>query len=229
MPLLFLPSVFTNALSVNLVPFISANLSKGNKGAVRRKVEKVLFVTAFFSFPAYFCLAAFAKPVAEYLFSDSRVALFLPFMSIGAILATFRHIFTSVLNAASLAKKASFYSFAGNALQLLLTIILIPFLGITGYIASYIISNILLFIPTLSSVFSVIAPEKGLFKKMLLTALPAFLSFGAAHNFYSLSENFFHPLISLAVSAFAGSLLYIFLMFFSIKNKKIIFFAKKLD
>ena len=52
MPLLFLPSVFTNALSVNLVPFISANLSKGNKAAVKRKLEKVLRVTAFFSFNA---------------------------------------------------------------------------------------------------------------------------------------------------------------------------------
>ncbi len=229
MPLLFLPSVFTNALSVNLVPFISANLAKGNKAAVKRKLEKVLTVTAFFTFPAFFCLAAFSKPISECLFSDSRVALFLPLMSLGAIFATFRHIFTSVLNAASMAKKASFYSFAGNALQLLLTIILIPFLGITGYIASYIISNILLFIPTAVSVFSVIPPERGLPKKLLPSLSFALLSFGAAISLYNAAEKSLPPLLSMIISASAGSFIYILMQFFSLKNKKIIFFSKKLD
>ena len=229
MPLLFLPSVFTNALSVNLVPFVSASLAKGNKNAVRRKLEKVLTVTAFFTFPAFFCLAAFAKPISESLFSDSRVALFLPYMSIGAILATFRHIFTSVLNAASMAKKASFYSFSGNALQLLLTIILIPFLGTMGYILSYIVSNILLFIPTAASVFSVVSSERGLIKKLFPSFLYSLLSFSLAFMLYNTSEKIFSPLISMIISAITGGFVYFLMYFFTFKNKKIIFFSKKLD
>ncbi|MBQ2941754.1 MAG: oligosaccharide flippase family protein [Clostridia bacterium] len=229
MPLLFLPSVFTNAVSVNLVPFISANLAAGNMSALRRKVYKVLTVTALFSFPAFIFLSSFSKAIAEHIFSDSRVALFLPFMSFGAILATFRHILTSILNAASMAKKASFYSFAGNALQLLLTVILIPFFGISGYIASYILSNIFLLIPTAISVFSVIPCDKHLPGKLLLPALPAVSSFYTASHIYTALSHSLHPLIAVGCSAFSGLFLYLLIMFFCLKNKKIIFFSKRLD
>lgn len=229
MPLLFLPAVFTNAISVNLVPFISANLATGNKGAVRRKTEKVLVVTALFSFPAFLGLAFYAEPIAEFVFSDSRVALFLPLMSLGAVLATFRHILSAILNAASLAKKASFYSFTGNALLLLLTVTLIPFFGISGYIFSYIISNVLLFIPTLVSVITVIPPEKNLFSKIVMPLFPAASSFYLSSY---LNRTFFmvmHPVFSMILSFFIGFIIYIFSLLLLFKNKKIIFFSKKLD
>ncbi len=227
MPLLFLPSVFTNALSVNLVPFISANLAKGNLNAVGRKIEKVLFCTALFAFPSFLCLAALSKPLAEYVFSDSRVALFLPLMSLGALFATFRHILTSILNASAMAKKASFYSFTGNALQLILTTILIPFIGITGYLFSYIISNILLFIPTAYSVFTLIPPDKGLLRKVTLPLFPAVFSFGISYLLYDTMKKTLFPIFSMAFSALTGAFLYLFILFILFKNKKIIFFSKK--
>ncbi len=228
MPLLFLPSVFTSALSVNLVPFISSNLAVGNIGAVGRKVEKILFVTALFSFPAFFFMAALSRPISEYIFSDSRVALFLPLMSLGAIFATFRHIFTAILNASSMAKKASYYSFSGNALHLLLTVILIPFSGISGYIFSYIISNILLLIPTAKSAFSVIK-SGGLLNKALIPLLPALISSFIAYFHYDTFTSSVFPLVSMIISAFSGLFSYIFMLLIIFKKKKIIFFSKRLD
>lgn len=226
MPLLYLPSVFSNALSVNLVPFISSNLAKGNKGAVKRKTEKILLVTSLFSFPAFFALSVFSKPISEIFFSDSRVALFLPLMSLGALLATFRHIFTSIMNAASMAKKASLYSFSGNAIFLLLSVILIPFTGASGYIFSYIFSNLLLFIPSLVAVFSVIPQDYDMVKKLLFPLLPSIASFLPAHFIYQKVSFFLNPLISLIISALLGAISYLLFLFILLKNKKIIFFAK---
>ncbi len=226
MPLLFLPSVVSNALSVNLVPFISSNLAKGNLGAVKRKTEKILFTTSLFSFPAFFALGAFSKPISQVFFADSRVALFLPLMSLGAILATFRHILTSIMNAASMAKKASFYSFSGNVISLLLSIVLIPFTGASGYIFSYIFSNLLLFIPSFKAVLSVIPLYGESLKKLLLPLLPALASFVPAIFLYEKLSFFIHPLESLLLSGISGLFLYLFLMFLILRNKKIIFFAK---
>ncbi len=226
MPLLFLPSVFSNALSVNLVPFISSNLANGNIGAVKRKTEKILFATSLFSFPAFFALGSFAKPISEVFFRDSRVALFLPLMSLGAILATFRHILTSIMNAASLAKKASLYSFTGNVIFLLLSLVSIPFSGASGYIFSYIFSNLLLFIPSVRAVFSVIPQDADILKNLTLPILPSLISFVPAFFFYERLSFFIPPIVSLLVSAFLGLFIYVFMTFFLLRNKKIIFFAK---
>ncbi len=226
MPLLYLPAVFSNALSVNLVPFISSNLAKGNKGAVKRKTEKILLATSLFSFPAFFALAAFSEPISEIFFSDSRVALFLPLMCLGALLATFRHIFTSVMNAASLAKKASLHSFLGNVIFLLLSIILIPFSGASGYIFSYIFSNLLLFIPSAKAVFSVIPQDNGIIKKLLLPLVPSVISFIPSSFLYNYASSFFNPFVSLLFSCVLGAIVYLLFLFILLKNKKIIFFAK---
>lgn len=221
MPLLFLPYLFTNALCVNLVPFVSANLAKGNLGAVLRKAEQCLVITALCSFPSAAVLCVYASPIASHLFADSRVALFLPPMAIGGVLATFRHVFTALMNACGKAKTASFYSFFGNVAELALLCLLIPHFGAFGYIAAYVLSNAVLIIPSALTTASALHLDGAVFGKTLLPLLPTAASFLLVLPFARATL-----LLPVLFSALGALVLYVLSTYFLYFDKKIIFFSK---
>ncbi len=221
MPLLFLPYLFTNALCVNLVPFVSANLAKGNHGAVLHKAEQCLVITALCTFPSAAILCIYASPIATRLFADSRVALFLPPMAIGGVLSTFRHILTALMNACGKAKTASLHSFLGNVAELVLLCLLVPRFGAFGYIASYIISNAVLLFPSAVTTAVALHLDMAVLKKTLLPLLPT-----AAAFLFVIPFTRSPHLSFLLFSGLAASSIYLIGAYFLCFEKKIIFFSK---
>lgn len=226
MPLLYIPCVFTNALAINLVPYISEKLSEKNMCAVVKKCEKALFATSFFSFPCMFFMIAFKDWISEYLFSEPKVALLLPLMSVGGLLAIFRHILSSVMNASGKEKTASLYSFVGNVAELALICALIPVLGIYGYALAYVISNFAMLIPGYVTVKRTLNLSYRSFLHSYLPALPAFISFTVLNFMHASLLNFCSATVSVLLSGFFALFLYAFLSFFICFKKKIIFFSK---
>ncbi len=226
MPLLYMPCVFTNAVTVNLVPYISENLKKNNRRAVIRKCEKVFLITSLFAFPCTFSMIVFRDFFASVLFSDSRVALFLPVMALGGLAATFRHILNSIMNASGCEKKASLYSFASNISELLLTVILTPFLGVYGYIAAYALSNIVFLVPSFFTAASGVGLIPGSALYALSPSVFALISFVGGHFFYLSIIPSLGIALSSAISFFSALILYSFAVYFIYLKKKIIFFSK---
>lgn len=226
MPLLYMPCVFTNAVTVNLVPFISENLKKNNRGAVIRKCEKVLLITSLFAFPCTFAMVVFRNFFACVLFSDSRVALFLPIMASGGLAATFRHILNSVMNASGREKKASLYAFSSNIAELLLTVALTPFLGVFGYIAAYALSNMVFLIPSFITAADGVGLSLPSAFRSSSPAVPALLSFAAGRFLYLSIIPSLGITLSSAISFFSALILYSFAVYFLYLKKKIIFFSK---
>lgn len=226
MPLLFLPCLFTNALCVNIVPFISSRLARGEYTAVIRKTETCLFITALFTFPCASMLILYAVPIAERIFGDSRVALFLPPMAIGGVIATFRHLAASVLNACGKASLSSLYSFLGNVIHLALLALFVPFFGMRGYIIAYVGSHLLMFFPTLGSVFFLLHMDRTAFFRFLLPIFPCAGTFFFAAILYHRLSAVSDLLPAAVISAFCGVIVYLFGAFFFFRKKKIIFLSK---
>lgn len=226
MPLLYIPCVFTNAIAVNLVPFISENLAAKNTGAVIRKCEKSFLAVSAFVFPCTLALITYRDWIADFLFSESRVAVFLPLMSIGGAAAIFRHILSSVMNASGKEKAASLYSFLGNCAELVLFLLLTPFFGTYGYTVSYLLSNFLFLIPSLAVVRKKLNLSLVSLIGALWPALPAFVAFASAKMLYSALLGTLNMTVAVLLSGITALIIYIFLLYFICVKKKIIFFSK---
>lgn len=227
MPLLYMPSVFTNALSVNLVPFISGNLAKGNYLAIKRKLKKSLFITSLFCSPAVMGMILFKDEIAKYIFSDSRVAIFLPMMALGSFFASFRHLGAVSLNASGLAKKSSLYSLLGNAFEIALLFILIPIFRVYGFSLSYLIINVVLTIPTFIDVFTSLKLDFSTIMDSFIPLLPSIAAFYIVNMIRACLPPFMPGLLYFFYLAFLTVIIYLLLLFIMLREKKIIFFAKK--
>lgn len=226
MPLLYMPCVFTNAVTVNLVPYISENLKKNNRSCVIRKCEKVFLVTSLFAFPCTFSLIVFRDFFSRVLFSDSRVGLFLPIMAFGGLAATFRHILNSIMNASGNEKKASLYAFSSNISELVLTVLLTPFFGVFGYIAAYALSNIIFSVPSFITAANGTGFSLSSALSSLSPAVTAAASFTAGAFLYTSIISDLGIVLSSAISFFSALILYSFAVYFLYLKKKIIFFSK---
>lgn len=226
MPLLYMPCVFTNAVSVNLVPYISENLAHKNISAVIRKCRRVFFVTSLFAFPCTFFMIAFRRFIAEALFSDSRVELFLPVMAIGGLAAIFRHILSSVMNACGKEKRASVYSFYGNTAELLLTVALTPFMGAYGYTAAYAAANIFMLVPSAITVCHALNISGATVLYSLTPAFPALFCSLASSLLLSSIITECGLVISTLIAAFFGVFSYFTAVYLTVLKKKIIFFSE---
>lgn len=226
MPLLYMPCVFTNAVAVNLVPYISENLARGSRGAVIKKCEKALLVTSLFTFPCMFAMIFFKNSIAQILFADSRVALFLPPMAVGGAAAIFRHILNSVMNACGKEKSASLYSFLGNISELLLILMFVPKFGAYGYVFSYTASNILMLIPSFSTVSSSLNLSMHSISSSFFQLIPSGVTFWSASLLCFAILPFFGTITSTLISAFSALILYFIYIYLFCFKKKIIFFSK---
>lgn len=226
MPLLYMPCVFTNAVAVNLVPYISENLARGSRGAVIRKCEKALLVTSLFTFPCMFAMIFFKDSIAKILFSDSRVALFLPPMAVGGAAAIFRHILNSVMNACGKEKISSLYCFLGNISELLLILLFVPKFGAYGYIFAYTASNILMLIPSFVTVSSSLNLSTHSIVSSFMQLIPSGAAFYSGGILYFAVLPFFGTLVSAIISGTAAVIIYFIYIYFIGFKKKIIFFSK---
>lgn len=143
-PFLMFPSTITNSLSVLLLPTISEASAKNNKSLIAHTISVSLkyslmlgiFSTAIFIF--------FGNPLGIAVFNEPRAGTYLVILS---WLCPFLYLATtmsSILNGLGKAHITFFNSIIGLSLRILLMVFLIPKQGITGYLTSLLISQLLL-------------------------------------------------------------------------------------
>ncbi|MCM1467382.1 MAG: oligosaccharide flippase family protein [Alistipes sp.] len=176
-PLIMLPSTLINSFSAMLLPAVSGANSDRHAASVRKTISTAYEYSMLIGI---FCLGAFliwGNQAGTLLFGVPEVGIYVtafawicPFLYISTTLA-------SILNGLGKTKQTLFLDVSCHLLKILLIVLLIPRMGITGFLIAFLISEILL----------------------------ALLSAAFLNNLYSASFDVFQfvvkPVFSLAVSA----------------------------
>lgn len=143
-PLIMLPSTLINSFSAMLLPAVSGDGSKQHAASVRRTISTAYEYSMLIGI---FCLGAFliwGNEAGNLLFGVPQVGIYVtafawicPFLYISTTLA-------SILNGLGKTKQTLFLDVSSHLLKILLIVLLIPKMGITGFLISFLVSEITL-------------------------------------------------------------------------------------
>ncbi len=208
-----LPLTMVVALSMSIVPAISAALEKNDRNEGKRMTESVLRITMLFAMPCAVGLSVLAKPILELLYSDADANLLLQKLAIAVIFVGVVSVSNAVLQAYGKVYYPVYNMLAGGVVKVTMNYAFIPVWGIDGApiatIACYAVIavlNIICIIRVVKIRFSVL--------DMILKPLSAALIMGAvALLAYSpLAQVTDYSRIATIAAIAAGVLVYIVLI-----------------
>ena len=112
MPLLLLPSFFTQALSNALIPIVSNNYEKHNYKQIKRKIKQALFYSILIGIPATFIFLIIPEIPLKYLYNTNLGINYLKFLAPICLLHYIQSPISSSLQAmgkVKIALKGTFY------------------------------------------------------------------------------------------------------------------------
>lgn len=143
-PLIMLPSTLINSFSAMLLPAVSGAKSAQHDASVRKTISTAYEYSMLIGI---FCLGAFliwGNDAGNLLFGVPEVGIYVtafawicPFLYISTTLA-------SILNGLGKTKQTLFLDVSSHLLRILLIVLLIPKMGITGFLIAFLVSEITL-------------------------------------------------------------------------------------
>lgn len=97
LPLANLPTVFTNALAISLVPSIASASARRDPLRVTRRASKAVTLTYCLALPASVGLYVLARPVPRLLYGDEEVSVVLRPLTPGILFLAMQQISTAIL------------------------------------------------------------------------------------------------------------------------------------
>jgi stage V sporulation protein B len=133
-PLLFLPTFITYALSVSLVPAISEAAAAKQYKLIHHRLEQALRLALVSGGISCVILYVFAVPIMDLMYNAPTVATYLKIMAPFSIFLYFQGPLQAALQALNLAKAAMMNSLIGNVVKISAIFVLAsrPELGIMG-------------------------------------------------------------------------------------------------
>lgn len=119
LPLLFLPSFITYALSTSLVPAISEAMARKQYRLVEYRMQQALRLSLVSGGWAAVVLYVFAAPILTLMYGTDHAAIFIKVLAPLSILYYFQGPLTSALQALDLAKAAMINSLIGSVAKIL--------------------------------------------------------------------------------------------------------------
>ncbi|MBD8069322.1 stage V sporulation protein B [Bacillus sp. PS06] len=159
MPLLFLPSFITAALSTSLVPAISEAAAKKQSLLIEYRLKQALRLSLVSGGLAVVVLYVFADPIMELMYGSSNAAIFVKVMAPFFIFHYFQGPLQATLQALDLARAAMINSIIGAVVKTALIFILAsqPALGIMGAALAIMIGMVLVTLLHFSTIVKVIS------------------------------------------------------------------------
>lgn len=132
--LVFLPAVFTQALTANLVPAVAEVAGRPGRTAVNRQIRKAIKLAYMAGLPAAAFLSRFAEPVTTALFRTPAAGGPLAILAAGAIFLYLHQVSSGLLNGLGLTAVPLRHTTLSSALSLAAIYYLtaVPSLGIRG-------------------------------------------------------------------------------------------------
>jgi len=207
--LVFLPTVFTQALTANLIPAVAETAARPDRRAVRRQIRKAIKLTYLVGLPAAALLIRLAGPLTAVIFRSPGAAGPLVVLSAGAVFIYLQQVTSGILNGLGRTAVPGRNMLAASALSLALIyrLTIIPSCGILGAAAGLTAGNCLGCLLNLLSLRSV-ADRLFDLPHLLRTGLSAVLAGFAAAKLYELLWLPAGSLAALLLAGTAGCLVY---------------------
>lgn len=143
LPLIFFPASFLNALSTLLIPEISAANTLRQYQKINRAVERTLQITLSASLLIGAVFTAYSTPIGNLLYHNSEVGLYLRVLAPLTPIMYAESMVDGILKGLNQQVSSLKYCLADSALRLVLIILLVPRLGMGGFLVVMTISNIM--------------------------------------------------------------------------------------
>jgi stage V sporulation protein B len=139
LPLTMLPSVFVIPLSLAMMPRVAQSAALNNHTALKKQINKTLWLTALLVIPSCLVLVPFGKPLLAILFKDQGAGQFVEILAIAQIFLCFQFITNSLLNGVGKQKQAAINVLISDVIQLVLTwyLVAMPEFRLWGFVAAY--------------------------------------------------------------------------------------------
>lgn len=142
MPVVMFPSSFLVAVAMMLVPEISQDLAAGKEKHMRKTIGWALHLTVFVAVLIALLFVVLAQPIAMLLYQNMDAALYiqvlgpvLPFMYLEAITE-------GLLRGINKQASSLLYTLLDSAMRITLILLLVPRLGMQGFLYVMLVSNV---------------------------------------------------------------------------------------
>ena len=142
LPLLFFPSSFLNSVSTLLIPEMSEASALGQKYKIRYAAEKVVRLTSISSFLAAALFSALSLPLSRAVYNEPAVGYLLRALAPIVPLMYLDSVCDGMLKGLDRQRFVFIITVTDSAARLLLIPIIVPRMGMTGFLLIMIASNI---------------------------------------------------------------------------------------
>lgn len=175
LPVVYFPAAFLGALSGLLIPEVAECHASGNTERMRYIIRRVAHVTLLFSFGAMSLLLAFAEPLGMMLYKNTEAVLYIRLLAPLAPLIYLDITVDGFLKGLGLQTASMRYNIIDAAMCLSLVLVLIPRIGIPGYLAMICMSETLNLILSIGKLRRVTGFESDPVRNVLLPAASALI------------------------------------------------------
>ena len=173
LPVLSFPAAFLGALSGLLLPEVAECRSLGQEARLRYIIRRVVHGTLLFSFGVMGLLLAFAEPLGTMLYRSAPAARYIRLLAPLAPLMYLDMTVDSFLKGLGLQTASMRYNIVDAAMCLTLVLVLIPRVGIPGYLLMLALSEGLNLVLSIGKLRRVTGFEPAAVRNVLLPALCA--------------------------------------------------------
>lgn len=141
MPFIMFPSTITNSLAVMLLPTVS-EAAASNDSRIKDISKFSIYVSLVFGIMSTILFMTIGSDISVYVFNNQSIGLFVKILS---ILCPFLFVSTtlaSIINGMGKTYITFFITIVGLAIRILITVKTVPVNGISGYLISLLISQI---------------------------------------------------------------------------------------
>lgn len=167
MPVIMFPAVFVSSFSGLLVTEISACRALGAKSRINRIFHCVFRFTMLFSIAVAGVLWGFGGDIAMAMYHNPRAALFVRLLAPLVCVIYLDSVTDSMLKGLGLQKNHMRYNLIDSAVSVVLTVTLLPWLGINGYIIVITVSECLNFFLSFRKLISVTGFRPSVYREIV--------------------------------------------------------------
>ncbi|MBQ3133435.1 MAG: polysaccharide biosynthesis protein [Clostridia bacterium] len=143
MPLIFFPSSFLSAFSTLLIPEMSEAMALSQHLRVRHTADITIRITMAASWLCAGCFWVFAYPLGQLLYNSDEVGFYLQVLAPLVPLMYLESVVDGILKGLNQQTRSLKYSLLDSGLRIALILLLVPKLGIRGFLYIMVVSNLL--------------------------------------------------------------------------------------
>lgn len=213
LPFILFPSAITNSVSTLLLPKVAGEQAVGDHKAIQNTTEQTirycLYLGIFFAGTFFF----FGGRLGEYVFDSREAGIYLQILSFLCPFLYLSSTLTGILNGLGHTFLCFLQNVAGLTVRILFVVYAIPRLGIRGYLAGLLVSQLIISALNLLFLRREIPITSDGVHNLLLPALAMLLSNGIGlYSLHILEHIVQLPLISCALSLGLSGLCYVFFL-----------------